>query len=87
MPGLVPGIYVFGIEVANMLNFRRRRQIMNVKLRKIEVDDATATALEARVRRYYGRCAGGFRWTGIGARRLTPPRAASQETWPEAASG
>ena len=35
------------------------------------------------VRRYYGRCAGCFRWTGIGARRVTPPRAASQETWPE----
>ena len=35
------------------------------------------------VRRYYGRCAGCFRWTGIGARRATPPRAASQETWPE----
>jgi predicted transcriptional regulator len=48
MPGLVPGIHVFGIEVANMLSFRRRRRIMNVKLRKIEVDDATATALEAR---------------------------------------
>jgi|HubBroStandDraft_6_1064221.scaffolds.fasta_scaffold540873_2 hypothetical protein len=48
MPGLVPGIHVFGMEVANMLSFRRRRQIMNVKLRKIEVDDATATALEAR---------------------------------------
>jgi predicted transcriptional regulator len=45
---MVPGIYVFGIEAANMLSFRRRRQIMNVKLRKIEVDDATATALEAR---------------------------------------
>jgi predicted transcriptional regulator len=48
MPGLVPGIHVFGMEVANMLSFRRRLQIMNVKLRKIEVDDATATALEAR---------------------------------------
>jgi hypothetical protein len=36
------------------------------------------------VRRYYGRCAGCFRWTGTGARRVTPPRAASQETWPEA---
>ena len=35
------------------------------------------------VRRYYGRCAGCFRWTGTGARRVTPPRAASQETWPE----
>jgi hypothetical protein len=35
------------------------------------------------VRRYYGRCAGCFRWTGTGARRATPPRAASQETWPE----
>jgi len=35
------------------------------------------------VRRYYGRCAGCIRWTGIGARRATPPRAASQETWPE----
>jgi predicted transcriptional regulator len=34
--------------IANMLSFRRRQQIMNVKLRKIEVDDATATALEAR---------------------------------------
>ena len=34
------------------------------------------------VRRYYGRCAGCFRWTGTGARRVTPPRAASQETWP-----
>jgi hypothetical protein len=32
------------------------------------------------VRRYYGRCAGCFRWTGTGARRVTPPRAASQET-------
>jgi len=48
MPGLVPGIHVFGMEVANMLSFLRRQQIMNVKLRKIEVDDATATALEAR---------------------------------------
>jgi predicted transcriptional regulator len=48
MPGLVPGIHVFGIEIVNMLSFRRRQQIMNVKLRKIEVDDATATALEAR---------------------------------------
>ena len=36
------------------------------------------------VRRYYGRCAGCFRWTGTGARRVTPPAAASQETWPEA---
>ena len=36
------------------------------------------------VRRYYGRCAGCFRWTGTGARRVTPLRAASQETWPEA---
>ena len=36
------------------------------------------------VRRYYGRCAGCCRWTGTGARRVTPPRAASQETWPEA---
>src|SRR5580700_5087125 len=35
------------------------------------------------VRRYYGRCAGCIRWTGTGARRVTPPRAASQETWPE----
>ena len=35
------------------------------------------------VRRYYGRCAGCFRWTGTGVRRVTPPRAASQETWPE----
>jgi hypothetical protein len=35
------------------------------------------------VRRYYGRCAGCFRWTGTGARRVTPPRATSQETWPE----
>jgi hypothetical protein len=35
------------------------------------------------VRRYYGRCAGCCRWTGTGARRVTPPRAASQETWPE----
>jgi hypothetical protein len=35
------------------------------------------------VRRYYGRCAGCFRWTGTGARRVMPPRAASQETWPE----
>jgi hypothetical protein len=35
------------------------------------------------VRRYYGRCAGCFRWTGTGARRVTPLRAASQETWPE----
>src|ERR1700722_16772015 len=35
------------------------------------------------VGRYYGRCAGCFRWTGTGARRVTPPRAASQETWPE----
>jgi hypothetical protein len=26
------------------------------------------------VRRYYGRCAGCFRWTGTGARRVTPPR-------------
>jgi hypothetical protein len=32
------------------------------------------------VHRYYGRCAGCFRWTGTGARRVTPPRAASQET-------
>ena len=32
------------------------------------------------VRRYYGRCAGCIRWTGTGARRVTPPRAASQET-------
>jgi hypothetical protein len=32
------------------------------------------------VRRYYGRCAGCCRWTGTGARRVTPPRAASQET-------
>ena len=48
MPGLVPGIHVFGMEIANVLSFRRRHQIMNVKLRKIEVDDATATALEAR---------------------------------------
>jgi predicted transcriptional regulator len=48
MPGLVPGIRVFGMEVASMLSFRRKQQIMNVKLRKIEVDDATATALEAR---------------------------------------
>jgi predicted transcriptional regulator len=48
MPGLVPGIHVFGMEVANVLSFRRRQPIMNVKLRKIEVDDATATALEAR---------------------------------------
>jgi predicted transcriptional regulator len=31
-----------------MLSSRERQQIMNVKLRKIEVDDATATALEAR---------------------------------------
>jgi predicted transcriptional regulator len=45
---MVPGIHVFGIEIVNMLSFRRRRQVMNVKLRKIEVDDATATALEAR---------------------------------------
>jgi hypothetical protein len=36
------------------------------------------------VRRYYGRCAGCCRWTGTGARRVTPLRAASQETWPEA---
>ena len=35
------------------------------------------------VRRYYGRCAGCIRWTGTGARRVTLPRAASQETWPE----
>ena len=35
------------------------------------------------VRRYYGRCAGCIRWTGIGARRVTLLRAASQETWPE----
>src|ERR1700722_13691711 len=35
------------------------------------------------VRRYYGRCAGCIRWTGTGARRVTPLRAASQETWPE----
>ena len=35
------------------------------------------------VRRYYGRCAGCIRWTGTGARRVTPPRAASQESWPE----
>src|ERR1700724_1680476 len=35
------------------------------------------------VRRYYGRCAGCCRGTGTGARRVTPPRAASQETWPE----
>ena len=48
MPGLVPGIHVFGMEAANVLSFRWRQQIMNVKLRKIEVDDATATALEAR---------------------------------------
>src|ERR1700682_147840 len=34
------------------------------------------------VRRYYGRCAGCCRWTGTGAKRVTPPRAASQETWP-----
>jgi hypothetical protein len=32
------------------------------------------------VRRYYGRRAGCCRWTGTGARRVTPPRAASQET-------
>jgi hypothetical protein len=32
------------------------------------------------VRRYYGQCAGCIRWTGTGARRVTPPRAASQET-------
>ena len=32
------------------------------------------------VRRYYGRCTGCIRWTGTGARRVTPPRAASQET-------
>jgi hypothetical protein len=32
------------------------------------------------VRRYYGRCARCIRWTGTGARRVTPPRAASQET-------
>ena len=32
------------------------------------------------VRRHYDRCAGCFRWTGTGARRVTPPRAASQET-------
>jgi hypothetical protein len=48
MPGLDPGIHVFGMEIANVLSSRRRQQIMNVKLRKIEVDDATATALEAR---------------------------------------
>jgi predicted transcriptional regulator len=48
MPGLVPGIHAFGMGVANMLSFHRRRRIMNVKQRKIEVDDATATALEAR---------------------------------------
>src|ERR1700731_2307253 len=35
------------------------------------------------VRRYYGRCAGCIRWTGTGARRVMPPRAKSQETWPE----
>ena len=35
------------------------------------------------VRRHYDRCAGCCRWTGTGARRVTPPRAASQETWPE----
>ena len=35
------------------------------------------------VRRYYGRCAGCCRWTGTGAKRVTPPRAVSQETWPE----
>jgi predicted transcriptional regulator len=39
MPGLVPGIHVFGMEGANMLSFRRRRQIMNVKQRKIELDE------------------------------------------------
>jgi predicted transcriptional regulator len=48
MPAPVAGIHVFGMEVASMLSFCRRQQIMNVKLRKIEVDDATATALEAR---------------------------------------
>jgi hypothetical protein len=31
-------------------------------------------------RRYYGRCAGCIRWTETGARRVTSPRAASQET-------
>ncbi len=48
MPGPVPGIHVFGLEIANVLNFRRKQQIINIKLRKIEVDEATAAALEAR---------------------------------------
>jgi hypothetical protein len=48
MPAPVAGIHVFGMAVANMLSLRLRQQIMNVKLRKIEVDDVTATALEAR---------------------------------------
>ena len=45
---MVPGIHVFGMGIANVLSFSRRQQIMSVKQRKIEVDDATATALEAR---------------------------------------
>jgi hypothetical protein len=48
MPALVAGIHVFGMAVTNVLKFHRRPHIMNVKLRKIEVDAQTAELLEAR---------------------------------------